>query len=105
MKPLVLELDGNGGYLIVNLHSIKIMNVAERIRTNIENHDFIFADQRMKVTISGGVAVFNHETNPVMVPKDLVNQADQGLYMSKHNGRNRITYAPPSLVALDGLNN
>lgn len=81
------------------------MNVAERIRTNIENHDFIFADQRMKVTISGGVAVFNHETNPVMVPKDLVNQADQGLYMSKHNGRNRITYAPPSLVALDGLNN
>ena len=54
----------------------------------------------MKVTISGGVADFNHEDSPVQDPKDLVNQADQGLYMSKRNGRNQITYADPSVNIL-----
>ncbi len=76
--------------------------VAERIRSCIENHDFVFNNQHMHVTISCGVAVFDHESNPVTIAKQLVNQADQGLYMSKHNGRNRVTYAPPSLVSLDG---
>ena len=73
--------------------------VAERIRSSIESYDFIFNDQRMKVTISVGVAVFDHKFNPITNPLKLVNQADQGLYMSKHNGRNRVTYAPPSLVS------
>lgn len=75
--------------------------VAERIRACIEEYDFVFNDQHMHVTISCGVAVFNYETNPITFAKQLVNQADQGLYMSKHNGRNRVTYAPPSLVSLD----
>ncbi len=74
------------------------MMIAERIRSSIESNDFIFKGQKLKVTISGGVAVFDSKTNPVLNPKKLVNQADQGLYMSKHNGRNRITYAHPSLV-------
>lgn len=73
--------------------------VAERIRASIESHDFIFNEKRMNVTISVGVSVFNHKTNPILIPAKLVNQADQGLYMSKHNGRNRVTYAPPSLVS------
>ncbi len=75
------------------------MAVAERIRSAIEVHDFVYNDQHMHVTISCGVAVFDADTNPVSNPKQLVNQADQGLYMSKHNGRNRVTYAHPSLVS------
>ena len=78
----------------------KAVQVANRIRKNIEEHEFNFDGQTMKVTISGGVAVFNHEDNPVQDPKDLVNQADQGLYMSKRNGRNQITYADPSVNIL-----
>ena len=74
--------------------------VAERIRSTIESHDFVFNDQHLHVTISCGVAVFDAVTNPITNPKRLVNQADQGLYMSKHNGRNRVTYAPPSLVTV-----
>lgn len=89
--------------LLDNTDKENALNIAERIRSSIENHDFVYADQRMKVTISGGVSVFDHKTNPISIPKDLVNQADQGLYMSKHNGRNRITYAHPSLVSLDDL--
>lgn len=75
--------------------------IAERIRANIEAHDFLFNDQHMKVTISCGVSVFDYQQNPITAPKQLVNQADQGLYMSKHNGRNRVTYAPPSLATTD----
>ena len=77
------------------------VQIAERIRSTIENFDFTFNDQHMKVTISCGVSVFDHKTNPVTVAAQIVNQADQGLYMSKHNGRNRVTYAPPSLVSTD----
>ena len=83
--------------LLDNTDREEAVQVANRIRKNIEEHEFNFDGQTMKVTISGGVAVFNHEDNPVQDPKDLVNQADQGLYMSKRNGRNQITYADPSV--------
>lgn len=75
------------------------MQIAERIRSVIEAHDFVFNDQHMKVTISCGVAVFDYKTNPITVAAQIVNQADQGLYMSKHNGRNRVTFASPKLVS------
>lgn len=79
------------------------VQIADRIRSSIENHDFVFNEQHMKVTISCGVSVFDYKTNPITVAAQIVNQADQGLYMSKHNGRNRVTYAPPSLVSLEGV--
>jgi len=72
--------------------------VAERIRKNIANHDFFYQNQHMKVTISGGVSVFDIETNPVASAKLLVDQADQAMYVSKRNGRNCITYADPALL-------
>ena len=31
MKPLILELDGNGGYLVINLQSVRLMIVNNRI--------------------------------------------------------------------------
>lgn len=77
--------------------------VAERIRSCIESYDFNFNNQHMKVTISCGVAVFDAETNPITVAKQIVNQADKGLYMSKHNGRNRVTYATPALVSEEDI--
>lgn len=77
------------------------VQIADRIRSSIENYDFVFDGQHMKVTISCGVAVFDHEKNPITIAAQIVNQADQGLYMSKHNGRNRVTYAPPSLVSTE----
>lgn len=75
------------------------MQVAERIRQNIEKNDFYYEDQHMKVTISSGVSVFSTDTNPVTSAKQLVEQADQALYMSKRNGRNRVTYADPAIIA------
>ena len=69
--------------------------VAERIRSTIDEHDFIFNNQHLHVTISVGVSVLDVENNTVSTPNEFVNQADQALYMSKSNGRNRVTYFEP----------
>lgn len=69
--------------------------VAERIRSTIDEHDFVYNNQHLHVTISVGVSVFDATTNLVNSPNEFVNQADQGLYMSKSNGRNRVTYFEP----------
>lgn len=76
--------------------------IADRIRKNIEAYDFEYENKHMKVTVSGGVAVFSSETNPVKSAKALVDQADQALYVSKRNGRNRVTFADPSFLKVMG---
>ncbi len=70
--------------------------VAERIRSAIDNNDFVYNDQHLHVTISVGVSIFDAKQNLVNSPKDFVNQADQALYMSKNNGRNRVTLYEPT---------
>ena len=74
------------------------MAVAERIRKNIATHDFFYQGQHMNVTISGGVALFDLDTNPVGSAKVLVDRADQALYVSKRSGRNCITFADPKIL-------
>ncbi|AUM11840.1 sensor domain-containing diguanylate cyclase [Ketobacter alkanivorans] len=65
------------------------LRVAERIRENVENMEFLVKGARIPVTVSIGVAA--------MVPKvdekyaDMVSKADEALYSSKDNGRNRVT--------------
>ena len=81
--------------LLIDAGKDEAMVVAERIRSTINEHDFVYNDQHLHVTISGGVSVFDAETNLVSSPNEFVNQADQGLYMSKNNGRNRVTFFDP----------
>ena len=73
------------------------MKVAERIRKKIEGYDFVYNDQHLHVTVSGGISVFDKEANPVDLPNVFVNQADSGLYMSKNNGRNQVTFFDPAV--------
>ncbi|WP_147613316.1 diguanylate cyclase DgcA [Treponema pectinovorum] len=75
------------------------MTVAERIRCHVEEYDFCYENQHVKVTISVGVTVFNSKTNLVTSPKQLVDQADKALYISKRNGRNRVTLADQKLIS------
>ena len=80
------------------------MIVAERIRSKIESYIFEYEGTPLRVTISGGVSVFDIEKNPITSPKNLVNQADMGLYMSKRNGRNQVTFfEPEDNLTDDGL--
>ncbi len=74
------------------------MQVAERIRTNIESAIFNYENKQMRVTISGGVSVFDVEKNPVSSAKEFVEQADKALYASKTSGRNRITFADKKII-------
>lgn len=71
------------------------MLVAERIRTTIDEHDFVYNEHHLHVTISCGVSVFDVEKNKVDLPNKFVNQADQALYISKNSGRNRVTFFEP----------
>ena len=76
------------------------MKVAERIRQKIEEYDFVYNDQHLHVTVSCGVSVFDKKTNPVELPNIFVNKADSGLYMSKNNGRNQVTFFDPAVHKL-----
>lgn len=76
--------------LILQATPIKTANdVAERIRQTIEAHPFIYNEQRVKVTISIGVA----EKKETDTWESVYNRADKALYSSKQAGRNRVTVA------------
>jgi len=57
-----------------------------RVRTN-ENFNEKFASSR-DLTISLGVADYRHDNESAM---DMINRADEALYVSKDSGRNRVT--------------
>lgn len=59
------------------------MDVAERIRHNVEQHDFQVVG---KVTVSLGVSHWKGNDTPI---EAVMKDADNALYKAKHNGRNR----------------
>lgn len=64
--------------------------VAERLREAVEQHagSSLRNLQDVRVTSSFGVAELSHA---MLDPAELVGHADDALYQSKHNGRNRVT--------------
>jgi diguanylate cyclase (GGDEF)-like protein len=66
------------------------MHAAERIRRAIEEFPFEHQDKQPtgNMTISGGVAVLPKDGISI---EELTSHADQALYESKRNGRNRVT--------------
>lgn len=84
--------------MLPNTSKEDAMSVAERIRQEIEQTDFAYEGQHMKVTISIGCSVYDTVTNPINNPKLLVEQADKALYVSKHNGRNQVTFADQNII-------
>ncbi|MBF0169599.1 MAG: diguanylate cyclase, partial [Nitrospinae bacterium] len=64
-----------------------IAQLAERIRSAVELLEVPLDGEVLRVTSSGGFAVWNG-TESV---KDLIKRADEALYVSKKGGRNRVT--------------
>jgi len=67
----------------------RTMEIMERVRRRIEKTPFVIKGQEYRVTISAGIARFETYMNSVMEAFD---RADQALYASKEDGRNRCTY-------------
>lgn len=66
------------------------VEIAERIRSTIQNTEFIFENRRVPVTVSLGLATRNSTDGDWAA---LFDRADKALYQSKQNGRNRLTVA------------
>lgn len=63
--------------------------VAERLRTAIASMTVPWEQPLPQVTISLGIVTFDAKT--LMHSEEIINQADQALYLSKERGRNRST--------------
>jgi two-component system, cell cycle response regulator len=62
--------------------------VAERIRSQVEKHPFVYEGKTYPVTVSVGVATTNGDET--LTPNELIRQADESLYTAKQEGRNRV---------------
>ena len=64
------------------------VSVAERIRKKLEEHAFLYEGKVISVTASMGVCSWSPQTATAEM---LLERADQLLYHSKQNGRNRVS--------------
>ena len=64
--------------------------VAERVRSTVENNAFEFEGKKVPVTVSFGVA---GRRSAEQLWDEVFKRADEALYHSKQNGRNRVTVA------------
>jgi two-component system, cell cycle response regulator len=75
--------------MIVGSPDKNSVDVAERIRATIHNHEFIYEGKRMPVSVSIGIA----HRRPTETWESLYKRADEASYVSKQGGRNRVTVA------------
>ncbi len=65
------------------------VDAVEKLRIRIEQTPYSISGQDFHITMSAGIAEFETHMNSVM---DAIDHADQALYASKQDGRNRTTY-------------
>jgi two-component system cell cycle response regulator len=88
-RDFVGRFGGEEFLLILNNSTAEqAQEVAERVRKNIETHEFKYSHLNIQVTVSLGVAEVKkeHHTSP-----DFYRAADEALYKSKAAGKNRVT--------------
>ena len=72
-----------------SIHDAFVAGLAERVRKLVEASPFRFEKKDIPVTVSVGAAVL--EGKAAASAEKLVEKADQCLYRSKKDGRNRVT--------------
>lgn len=82
--------------ILPETNSAGVKVFAARLRRCIEGIATLVDGQLIYVTVSAGAATFNAE-HPEVTKDLLIETADQGLYLSKQNGRNQITILEPEL--------
>lgn len=86
--PDIFGRIGGEEFLAVIFNNSKehLQQICEKVRSTVENDETLFDNQKIRVTISGGVC-FTDESTSV---SDMVNKADERLYLAKKNGRNKF---------------
>ena len=76
-------------FLLPNTTLDKASEVAERIRSDIENYNFIYADSKpLHITCTFGIA----ECKKSETFDETLSRTDEALYKGKYEGRNQIVY-------------
>lgn len=80
--------------------------MARRLLKGVSERDLQVGAERIRITVSMGVTGFGPQTPEDLIsPENLVHQADRGLYLSKSQGRNRVSVMPLEPVTRDELPN
>lgn len=89
-SPDIVARYGGEEFVVIlpKTSTIGAVIVAERIRKNVENKVVLYNDLELNVTISLGVTEWNNNYKDA---KDFIEYADQALYFSKKNGRNKVS--------------
>ena len=74
--------------ILPNTGPEKAYIVCERFRQTVAQHDFLFDQARIRVTISAGIASYDGTAD--QSPTELLNLTDQALYQAKEMGRDRV---------------
>ncbi len=74
--------------LLPQLPSDRALETGERLRSAVENTSFDVDGTSISSTVSIGIASFPDEVGNVF---DLLDKADQALYVCKRSGRNKVT--------------
>ena len=72
--------------IIYNCSENYISEICEKVRVIIEKEITTVDNNDIQVTVSGGASITNESTSI----SDLINKADERLYLAKKNGRNRF---------------
>ncbi|MBI4705715.1 MAG: diguanylate cyclase [Deltaproteobacteria bacterium] len=63
------------------------VELGERLRREVEAHEFVFQNDRIKITVSVGAALL---TEDLRNAAELLKRSDERLYEAKNAGRNRV---------------
>jgi two-component system cell cycle response regulator len=64
---------------------------AERVRSSVASHKFLYEGVALPITISLGVSYWDGGES-VTCPEQIVQQVDEALYNAKNGGRNKVCY-------------
>nr|WP_283108236.1 GGDEF domain-containing protein [Shewanella electrodiphila] len=88
-KSDILGRIGGEEFLLIlpNTDLDQAVEVAERLRISIEQHQFKFNDITLEFTISLGVSIKHDDSDNLA---QMIKAADAGLYKAKNSGRNQV---------------